>query len=340
MFLAYLKRVKPCYLNENLAVMSLIKIPLFTYSYPSCILRINNAINTARIKKTVNKLKMDENFLLYHWNWMFADLIGKCGEKANIYHCRDAHDKHMHFKNSRYGKYILSNEKRLYEKGVVKTYVLSETMRNEIIKRYDTTNVEVSPSGVDYDYFRKRIEESAVHSHPFLDNIAKPRILYCGGINERLDMNLIYRLAENNKNWNFIFYGGASISVKRDYDNVYFPGSVSASEVPVIMSKCDVGIMNYVKSDFTDFIDPLKMTEYMAAELPVVSSPISAALDFNAKNLDLLLIADKYDEWEDQIKKAVSLREDLKYRKKLLETAEKYSIENKMKKILNFIETL
>ncbi|MCL2704789.1 MAG: glycosyltransferase [Spirochaetaceae bacterium] len=336
-----LKRSKPQQINNNLSIISLFKLPLFPYSFPSTVLKFNNYINLKRIKKWIKKLGMEENLLLYHWNWMFADFMGKIGEKYNIYQCRDAHDKHMHLKNTGYGNYILENEQKMFDNGINKAFVVSDSLKEELIIRYGTDiDIEVLPNAVDYEFFRETIGRCVDKKYPVLDEIENPKIIYCGGINERLDMQLIYDLAENNKDWFFIFYGGASIPVRSDLENVKFMGRADKADVPLIMSKCDVGIMNYVISEFTNIIDPLKMTEYLAAGLPVVSSSINSAKIFNQQNEDILLLADSLQEWKKAIEKAIMLKNNNDFIKKALSIAEKNSIENKCKKIKNYIEAL
>ena len=336
-----LKRAKPQQIDNNLLIISLFKLPLFPYSFPSTVLKFNNYINLKRIKKWIKKLGIEENLVLYHWNWMFADFMGALGEKYNIYQCRDANDKHMHLKNSKYGNYILENEARMFKKGINKTFVFTKSLQEELITRHgENCDIEVLPNAVDYDFFRETITRHGEKKYSGLDEIKSPRILYCGGINERLDMQLIYDLAERNKNWTFIFYGGTSIPVKTDIRNVKFMGRADRSDIPVIMNKCDVGIMNYVKSDFTSFIDPLKMTEYLASGLPIVSSSINSVKVFNQQNENILFLADSFEEWQKAIEKAIVLKNNGDFIKKALSIAEKNSIEHKCKKIKNYIDAL
>ena len=336
-----LKKSKLQQINNNLLIISLFKLPLLPYSFPGVALKFNNYINLKRIKKWIKKLEMEENLVLYHWNWMFADFIGKVGEKYNIYQCRDAHDKHMHFTKNSYGNYILKNEQKMFDNGISRTYVISSSLKEELIMRYGADcDIEVLPNAVEYDFFRDTITRDGDKKYPVLDEIENPKIIYCGGINERLDMQLIYELAEKNRDWFFMFYGETSIPIKSNIENVKFLGRIDKSDIPAVMSKCNVGIMNYVISDFTNFIDPLKMTEYLAAGLPVVSSSINSAKVFNHQNDNILLLADSMQEWQEAIEKAIVLKNDNDYIKKALLIAEKNSIESKCKKIKNYIDAL
>ena len=335
------KRSKPQQVNNNLFIISLFKLPLFPYSFPAAVLKFNNYINLKRIKNWIKKLGIEENLVLYHWNWMFADFMGKLGEKYNIYQCRDANDKHMHLENSRYGNYIFENEADMFKKGINKTFVFTKSLQEELITRHGAgCDIEVLPNAVDFEFFRQTISRNGDKKYLVLDEIKSPKILYCGGINERLDMQLIYNLAKKNKEWVFLFYGGTSIPVKTDIENVKFMGRADNTDIPVIMSKCDVGIMNYVKSDFTSFIDPLKMNEYLASGLPVVSSTINATKAYNQQNKDILILADSEQEWQKAIEKAIILKNNNDYVKKAVATAEKNSVENKCKKIKNYIDEL
>jgi len=95
-------------------------------------------------------------------------------------------------------------------------------------------------------------------------------------------------------------------SISEREEGVYFHGEIPYKEVPCVMSTFDVGIIPFVKSPLTDAACPLKLFEYWAAGVPVVSRNLrevkrlgdGAALFFDtvdemASDIVLLLLSEE-----------------------------------------------
>ena len=57
-------------------------------------------------------------------------------------------------------------------------------------------------------------------------------------------------------------------------ENIIWLGRKSYHELPAYMSGWDIGIMPFAINDATRFISPTKTPEYLAAGLPVISTPV------------------------------------------------------------------
>jgi len=142
-------------------------------------------------------------------------------------------------------------------------------------KRLLHNNVHAMPSCVDLDHFRdaRRVQDD----HPAQAQVPEPRIGFCGVLDERLDLPLIAALAAAQPAWQFIFAGPvckidpASLP---SGPNVHYLGACAYDELPRLMSHWQVGWMPFAINEATRFISPTKTPEYLAAGLPVVSSPI------------------------------------------------------------------
>ena len=64
----------------------------------------------------------------------------------------------------------------------------------------------------------------------------------------------------------------------------------------------DVAIMCYRVDDYTKYIYPLKLHEYLASGVPVVSSPIRSLMDFQ----DVIALKSGVQEWLSAIEAAIS----------------------------------
>jgi UDP-galactopyranose mutase len=140
-------------------------------------------------------------------------------------------------------------------------------------------NVHCFPSSVDAAHFRTarpgktEVAEAA-------DQAAQPhpRLGFYGVIDERLDLALLDFLARSRPHWQIVLVGPV---VKIDVaslprrENIHYFGQRSYEELPTYLAGWDVCLLPFARNDSTRFISPTKTLEYMAAELPIVSTPIT-----------------------------------------------------------------
>jgi UDP-galactopyranose mutase len=137
-------------------------------------------------------------------------------------------------------------------------------------------NVHCFPSSVDAEHFRlqgKQVPESEEQS-----DIPHPRLGFYGVIDERLDLEIVERLSQAHPEWHIVLVGPV---VKIDPDrlprrpNIHYFGQRSYDQLPRYLAGWDVCLLPFARNDATKFISPTKTLEYMAAELPIVSTPIT-----------------------------------------------------------------
>ena len=131
------------------------------------------------------------------------------------------------------------------------------------------------PNGVDFDFFHA--QQSATQRHPIFQNISDPIILYTGMIDSRLDFRLIRSVANGLPGVSFVFTGPLDIAhaLNDMPTNVYFTGPVAHDQLPCIMRSAKAGLIPFdVKNqmDLIQGIRPLKLFEYMASGIPVISA--------------------------------------------------------------------
>ena len=155
---------------------------------------------------------------------------------------------------------------------------------------------ELIPNGVDYrSYLTPRPEPDD------LKDIPRPRMGYIGVVKSQLDMPLLAALAERHPEWSFVFVGpvkplGAdeeAFAELRRLGNVHVLGRRPVAALPAYTQHLDVGMMPYDVNDYTKYIYPLKLHEYLAAGLPAVGTPIRTLLDFR----EIVTLAQGVDEW-------------------------------------------
>jgi glycosyltransferase involved in cell wall biosynthesis len=144
-------------------------------------------------------------------------------------------------------------------------------------KRRRHPNVHLEPSSVDVAHFAQARRPDAPEPEDQAP-IAGPRLGWFGVIDERMDMALLAEMARLRPAWNFVMIGPV---VKIDpaelpqAENIRWLGAKAYNELPGYLAGWDVGLMNFARNAATRFISPTKTPEYLAAGLPVVSTPIA-----------------------------------------------------------------
>jgi len=142
-------------------------------------------------------------------------------------------------------------------------------------KRARCDNAHCFPSSVDAEHFR---QARSSRSEPAdQQDIAHPRLGFAGVIDERMDIALLDELAAARPSWQLVMLGPV---VKIDpaqlpqRANIHYLGAKPYAELPAYMGSWDVALMPFALNESTKYISPTKTPEYLAAGLPVVSTPI------------------------------------------------------------------
>jgi UDP-galactopyranose mutase len=142
------------------------------------------------------------------------------------------------------------------------------SLYNGVLKRRQE-NVFLFPSGVEPEHFEKARELRRSRSRPVGG--------WVGVIDERLDLQLVAELADALPDWDIQMVGPV---VKIDEaslpqaPNLSYPGQKPYDALPEVMAGFDVALMPFALNEATRSISPTKTLEYLAAGLPVVSTPV------------------------------------------------------------------
>ncbi|MGF7216416.1 glycosyltransferase involved in cell wall biosynthesis [Spirosoma lacussanchae] len=198
---------------------------------------------------------------------------------------------------------LLEQEKRLLQRaGVVFTggYSLYEA------KQHRHPKVFAFPSSIDFSHFSTARQNQTDPADQ--QAIPHPRIGFSGVIDERFDYELIGEVARRRPDWHFVLIGPV---VKIDpallpkSDNVHYLGMKAYKELPTYFSNWDVAMLPFALNESTRYISPTKTPEYLAAGLPVVSTPIRDVVRTYGTE-DFVLIAESADAFEQAIELALA----------------------------------
>ncbi len=126
--------------------------------------------------------------------------------------------------------------------------------------------------GVDLDHFRP---DPGAGEPPDLASIPRPRVGFFGIIDEyTVDVGLLERVALGVPEAQLVLIGDATVPLDRlrSLPNVHHLGPRPYAEIPHYGRGFDVGLMPWLRNDWIRAANPIKLKEYLALGLPVVST--------------------------------------------------------------------
>lgn len=109
--------------------------------------------------------------------------------------------------------------------------------------------------------------------------LPRPLLGYTGGIDDRLDFDLVLKLADRFEQGSIVFVGTTSPrlskgarAVLRARQNIHLLGPRQREQLPAYIRYLDVALMPYGDSLFTRYQSPMKVWEYLYAGPPIVGT--------------------------------------------------------------------
>lgn len=193
---------------------------------------------------------------------------GHMNEIATVYDCMDELSK---FKGA--PPAIVERERELLARADV---VFTGGRKMFESKSRFNSNCHFYGCGVDVAHFGKARDES-VSVPPDMAALKKPVLGYFGVVDERMDYELVAKLADANPDWSVAIIGPA---IKVDpaqfpqRPNLHWLGGRKYEELPAYCKAFDVCLMPFAMNEHTEFINPTKSLEYMATGHTIVSSAV------------------------------------------------------------------
>lgn len=230
----------------------------------------NTSIYRREVLKIQRRYKLENPIVLTAFNPVYGlAMLGKLNEDKNIYYCYDGMDL------ERNNEETIEREKEFCQKvdGIITT---SDFLNNQ--KQKLNSQSFVVKNGVDYNLF-KSFSKSEVSSS------TTKRVGYTGSLDYRFDIDLVEYAVKELPDISFEFTGAvlnrAVVERLKDYQNVVFHPAVHSSEIPMVVSNFDIGIIPYLLSDINKNIYPLKINEYLAIGVPVIMTAFAELNDFD-----------------------------------------------------------
>jgi glycosyltransferase involved in cell wall biosynthesis len=208
-----------------------------------------------------------EDYILWYYTPMAVAFTGGLEPAAVVYDCMDELSL---FRGA--PRELIDREERLLASADL---VFTGGQSLYEAKRDRHPSVHAFPSSIDREHFERA---RAPQPEP-ADQAAvpRPRLGYCGVVDERMDLDLLAGLADARPEWQILLLGPI---VKIDpaalphRPNLHTLGLKTYAELPAYLAGWDVALMPFARNESTRFISPTKTPEYLAAGRPVVSTPI------------------------------------------------------------------
>jgi glycosyltransferase involved in cell wall biosynthesis len=256
--------------HPNIWVVTPLYMPSLRYGW---IRRANRWLLHVQLRRALWRLDFQRPI-----TWTFvptsADVVGTFGESLLVYHCVDEF--------AAFGDAAVSDvrlaEQRLLQKVDV---VLAASFPLLECKRATNKHTYLVRHGVDYEHFRCATLASTPVA-PELKHLPRPILGFHGLLADWVDIGALAEIARRRPDWTLVLVGRVETNVDalRTLPNVHLLGHQPYMRLPQILRGFDVALLPFVEGDLTYCANPLKLREYLAAGLPVVSSPLPEVVHF------------------------------------------------------------
>ncbi len=261
--------------EKNIHVLNPLAIPAYG---TSAVRKFNEKFLVSQVKKAMRKLKFRSPINMV-FNPAAGLLAGKIGEKELIYYCVD---EYTAFTGASKG--LKEIEEELFRRADLVIVSAEKLLEN---KKQFNANTFIIRHGVDFSHFRKALDEETKIPDEIV-NLPKPIIGFHGLLADWVDYELIKKTAEHFSSGSVVLIGKIAVDAEQKIKildtvkNIHFFGRKPYQELPNYCKGFDVALNPFAISDLTLSANPLKVREYLAAGLEVVSTDIPEVriLDF------------------------------------------------------------
>lgn len=204
----------------------------------------------------------------------------------------------------------------------------AQTLRKQLADR-ERRGVHLIPNAFNDRLFDNDISYQMPED---IKDIRRPIIMYIGALwGSWFDWDLLVQCANELSGHEFVLIGNVTAEIESNVgniENVRFLGLKPQRELPGYLHYADVCIIPFKNNDVTHFVNPLKVYEYLAMHVPVVTTAMSELKDIpgvkicdsyshfiselknaDKSKLDVVLIASflAKNNWKDRVSKLIAL---------------------------------
>jgi hypothetical protein len=235
--------------------------------------RFNAGMLSAWLRWQLRRLGMSRPIL---WSFMpnVSGIVGRLNERMVVYHCVDDY--------AEFAGVSRESIRRLEADLVRRSDVViasSEKLRDERLPLNPRTHFVTH--GVDVEHFGRALDPATPVPEE-LRHLPRPIVGFFGLMAEWVDVSLLRAMADRHPDWSIVIVGrvATDVSAIEGRPNVRFLGRKPYAVLPAYCRGFDAGIVPFRMSDLTVRSNPLKLREYLAAGLPVASTPLPEVMRY------------------------------------------------------------
>jgi len=254
----------PRRVSENITVVTPLVLPL---PGSAAAANLNRRLLVRQIRSVLRQLPERPVQL-----WSFAPdvdaLCGRFNEERMIYYCVDAFDEFSGYDPEA----IRAAEARLAARADL---VVTTSQALLEAKRSLNENTVLIPHGVDYVHFA-RATASDTRIPDDIATLPRPIFGFWGLIQDWIDLDWIAKISASRPDGSVVLIGetATDVSALTGLPNVHLLGRRPYATLPAYAKGFDVGLIPFRVNALTRAVNPIKLREYLAAGLPVISTPL------------------------------------------------------------------
>ena len=250
--------------RENLYVLTPLVVPVPNRPWARA---LNRRLLITQIRQALATLRSGP---VQVWSFTpdIAYALGHFGEEKVVYYCVDDHASFTGYDREQ----VLRDEEELCRKADL---VVTTSMALQKAKAPWNPNTILVPHGVDYEHFSRAVHEDLPEPAD-IAAIPHPRLGFFGLIRDWVDLDLLADVARKRPDWHIVMLGDSTVDLTpyRELPNMHFLGRKPYADLPAYCRAFDVGLIPFKINELTEAVNPIKLREYLAAGLPVVSTPL------------------------------------------------------------------
>jgi teichuronic acid biosynthesis glycosyltransferase TuaH len=245
--------------------------------------------------------------------------------------CFDYMDNYVEFVNDKKKKKLYSVlEKKLLQISALQ--FASGTKLFMQLKERGATQLSLVRNAVDWSVFDYGKEFLAAGQKKKATKV----VGYFGAVAEWFDVDLLIRISDENPLVSFIIIGPIyNRNIKecvRDRDNISLLGPIAFKQIRNFLADFDVCLYPFIRNSITDFVNPVKIYEYLSFGKPVVSTVTSETPLFE----ELIYLAKDHTDFCNKLRIALS-EDDPEKRTKRIDFASENTWEHRVLDISQLI---
>lgn len=261
----------------------------------------NQVVARAQVQRAAHLLGIHQPLLWIkpHWGAHFA---GRMGERVVLY---DVGDDWTTITQSARAKRWAIEEDTYLTRRADAVVVVSDALYQK--KRALRDTVFLVPNGVDAERYAP-VWKRTLPPHPLTAGWKRPVLGYTGMLHaDRFDIALTCALARRFPEGTIALVGPNLLDTANTQrlsaePNIRITGPVPYDALPRVMSAFDVCFVPNLVNAFSESQNPLKLWEYLASGLPIVSTPVSGFRDYP----DVVSLASDEDSLAEGVRSALS----------------------------------